>query len=98
MFLLLKGLPVLQQIVWPCVSRARIWVFTILLIALFPVFHVQNILYEHTGGASLSSISLGYSKVVVINSEKKVPQERDLKCLMITCKYQDSFSTEKAGN
>ena len=73
MFSLLKGLPVLGQIGWPCISRARIWVFTILLIALFPVFHVQNILYGRSGGASVSGISLGYSKVVVVNSQKRVP-------------------------
>lgn len=40
----------------------------------------------------------GYSKVVAINSQKRVRQERELKCLMITFKYQDSFSTEKAIN
>lgn len=62
MFSLLRGLPVLEQIVWPCISKARIWVFTILLVALFPVFHVQNILYGHSGEASLSSISLGLFK------------------------------------
>lgn len=72
-FSLLKGLPVLEQIAWPCISRARIWVFTILLIALFPAFHVQNTLYGHSGGASLSGISLSYSKVVVINSQNRVP-------------------------
>lgn len=63
----------LEQIAWPCISRARIWVFTILLIALFPVFHVQNIIYGHSGGASLSGISLGYSKIVVVNSQNRAP-------------------------
>jgi len=97
MFSLPKGLPALEQIAWLCISRAGAWVFTVLLIALFPVFHEQNILYGRSGGASLGGISLGCSKVVV-STHKRVPQERDLKCLTITFKYQDSFSTEKAIN
>lgn len=72
-FSLLRGRALLEQIAWSSASRARIWMFTILVIALFPVFHVQNILYGQSGGAGLSCISLGYSKVMAINSQSKVP-------------------------
>lgn len=72
-FSLLRGRALLEQIAWSVASRARIWMFTILVIALFPVFHVQNILYGQSGGAGLSCISLGYSKVMAINSQSEAP-------------------------